>query len=538
MTGPLTQQTICIVLWGLRTRGNGQCRYGAECFNKTLDGSSKGRRWFESFPSNSIDEWWKLREAFTTRYSIRKACYKEPHEITKIVRKANETLTTFKERWTVETGFIYGVQEMSIVRAEGAYALADYTRESRDIHLRLSFPVGHETSPTTELFQRPRKETEMVETAREKISERATIEILTRPETTSIQEDTELQSSIPPKGASKQNRTGTFIRVITQMKCIYKKATGNRFRIGKAESLDERPEAEGGKETKQKPSSAEEAEIEGYLVRRVYVDEGSSVEVMFEHCFENLPAKVKAGLRETRTDLVGFAGEVAKPLGKINLEVCFGNKGLSRRTSMKFIVIRAPSPYNVILGRPGMKMVREETPQEEEGADATDQIIVNPSFPDQMVTIGGRLSKDCKDQLKTLLKGSMEVFLLGITCRHDGVPRKIIEHALNTPADGGGLPTDDETDHVTSIVDITFPKESYYAVLAYLRKRLSSTLDRRNGRHVDGERGDEYFRVRWSYEVDKTELDLYRMGQPARRLRSRSSVIGPVEVEYGLCPPV
>ncbi|GJU38970.1 hypothetical protein Tco_1191927 [Tanacetum coccineum] len=35
-----------------------------------------------------------------------------------------------------------------------------------------------------------------------------------------------------------------------------------------------------------------EAKVEGYLVRRVYMDEGSSVEVMFEHCFENLPAKV------------------------------------------------------------------------------------------------------------------------------------------------------------------------------------------------------------------------------------------------------
>ncbi|GKG41729.1 hypothetical protein Tco_0473480, partial [Tanacetum coccineum] len=46
------------------------------------------------------------------------------------------------------------------------------------------------------------------------------------------------------------------------------------------------------------------AKIEGYLVRRVYVDEGSSVEVMFKHCFENLPAKVRARLRETRTDLV------------------------------------------------------------------------------------------------------------------------------------------------------------------------------------------------------------------------------------------
>ncbi|GJY59004.1 hypothetical protein Tco_0458896 [Tanacetum coccineum] len=70
-----------------------------------------------------------------------------------------------------------------------------------------------------------------------------------------------------------------------------------------------------------------EAKVEGYLVRRVYMDEGSSVEVMFEHCFENLSEKVKAGLRETRTDLVGFAGEVSKPLGKLTWKYASGMKG-------------------------------------------------------------------------------------------------------------------------------------------------------------------------------------------------------------------
>ncbi|GJS97144.1 hypothetical protein Tco_0804112 [Tanacetum coccineum] len=239
--------------------------------------------------TSSINEWYQLKEAFTNRYSIRRACYKEPHEITKVVRRANETLLAFKERWTVD------------------------------------------------------------------------------------------------------------------------------------------------------------------------VDEGSSVEVMFEHCFENLPPKVRAGLRETRTDLVGFAGEIAKPLGKIDLEVCFGNEGLSRRMSMTFLVVRAPSPYNIILGRPGLKalhaipstihaMIRFPTPkgiatlvtrstiiaecrlreekqiltesqpevhetgQPDEGTDLTEQILVNPHFPDQIITIGGRLSSDCKNQLKTLLINNMEVF--------------------------------------------------------------------------------------------------------------------------------
>ncbi|GJR53347.1 reverse transcriptase domain-containing protein [Tanacetum coccineum] len=220
-----------------------------------------------------------------------------------------------------------------------------------------------------------------------------------------------------------------------------------------------------------------EAEVEGYLVRRVYVDEGSSMEVMFEHCFENLPPKVRAGLRETRTDLVGFAGKVAKPLGKIDLEVCFGNEGLSRRMSIKFLVVRAPSPYNIILGRPGLKalhdisstihsMIRFPTPkgiatlvtrstiitecrlreekqiltekqpkvhetgQPDEGADLTEQILVNPYFPDQIITIGGRLSPDCKNQLKTLLINNMEVFAWEPSDM-TGVPRKIIEHSLN-----------------------------------------------------------------------------------------------------------
>ncbi|GJS58250.1 hypothetical protein Tco_0653034 [Tanacetum coccineum] len=48
-----------------------------------------------------------------------------------------------------------------------------------------------------------------------------------------------------------------------------------------------------------------EAEVEGYLIRKVYVDEGASVEVMFEHCFENLSLAIRARLKETQNDLVG-----------------------------------------------------------------------------------------------------------------------------------------------------------------------------------------------------------------------------------------
>ena len=77
-----------------------------------------------------------------------------------------------------------------------------------------------------------------------------------------------------------------------------------------------------------------EAVIEGYLVRRVFVDGGASVEIMFEQCFDNRSPIVKSRLRPTQTDLLSFTGNVANPLGKIELEVEFGNKGLSRTISV------------------------------------------------------------------------------------------------------------------------------------------------------------------------------------------------------------
>ncbi|GKG07372.1 hypothetical protein Tco_0330341, partial [Tanacetum coccineum] len=71
-----------------------------------------------------------------------------------------------------------------------------------------------------------------------------------------------------------------------------------------------------------------------------------------------------------------------------------------------------------------------EAGQPDEGADLTEQILVNPSFPDQIVTIGGGLSPACKNQLKTLLTNNMEVFAWE-PADMTGVPRRIIEHSLN-----------------------------------------------------------------------------------------------------------
>ncbi|GKD29511.1 hypothetical protein Tco_1240289 [Tanacetum coccineum] len=186
-----------------------------------------------------------------------------------------------------------------------------------------------------------------------------------------------------------------------------------------------------------------EAEVEGYLVRRVYVDEGSSVEVMFEHCFENLNPKIKGRLKETQTDLVGFAGEVSKPLEKIELEVWRpGLKTLRAIPSTIHSMMKFPTPKGVatLVTRTVIiaecrrsekkQMIEKDGPEGKGEMAVTEEVLVNPSFPDQLVTIGGGLSEAGKDQLKFLLKDNMGVFAWepsNMTC----VPRRNIEHALN-----------------------------------------------------------------------------------------------------------
>ncbi|GJZ19497.1 reverse transcriptase domain-containing protein [Tanacetum coccineum] len=130
-----------------------------------------------------------------------------------------------------------------------------------------------------------------------------------------------------------------------------------------------------------------EAIMEGYLVRRVYVDQGASVEVMFEHYFENLSPAIRSRLRGTQMDLVGFAGGVVKPLGKIELEVVFsdrvphpkGDRDLGHPISHHFRVPEVRKEKNGQTRGQSEYQPRERSPRKS-GFDRTD--IGQPSIPE------------------------------------------------------------------------------------------------------------------------------------------------------------
>nr|GEX16265.1 hypothetical protein [Tanacetum cinerariifolium] len=404
-------------------------------FQQTCDGNARG--WFENLPNGSIDGWAELRLQFTTRFSTRRACFKHPTEITKIVRRANETLGDFKERWIVETGFITGVPEVmkissfmdahkcpklakrfsnkvpntvdemmtrldDFVRSEEAFASTEQDKgEMSEVSRKLMGPI----SMREDRFNRGGYGADRRRRWEEHVQQQRWASTISPTESQlNLQPPRPMQ--LPPKKENqdrycdyhgeKENYTNDCFQLKRQLEMALESGKLNHLikdvrqrGRGNAKGRDARrdkiinmirswPDDKKRKSVERDeswmkvpimfpPLSVEdvsdeplviEAFMEGYLVLRVYVDQEASLEVMFEHCFENLSPAMKSRLRSIQMDLVGLAEGVVKPLDKIELEVVFDDGGLFRMVMINFTVVRAPSPYNVIFGRTGLRALR------------------------------------------------------------------------------------------------------------------------------------------------------------------------------------
>ncbi|GJR45418.1 reverse transcriptase domain-containing protein [Tanacetum coccineum] len=87
-----------------------------------------------------------------------------------------------------------------------------------------------------------------------------------------------------------------------------------------------------------------EAEIGGHMIHRMYIDVGSSTEVLYEHCFNQLRPEVKSQMVPATTSLTGFSGETIWPLGQLRLLVTIGDVDRCTRAWMNFMIVRSMSP--------------------------------------------------------------------------------------------------------------------------------------------------------------------------------------------------
>ena len=87
--------------------------------------------------------------------------------------------------------------------------------------------------------------------------------------------------------------------------------------------------------------------IGSYDVKKVMVDQGSAVEIMYPDLYKGLSLRTE-DLTPYSSPLVSFEGKVIIPKGQIRLPVQTG----SETVEVDFIVVDAYSPYTAIVARP------------------------------------------------------------------------------------------------------------------------------------------------------------------------------------------
>nr|GEX37638.1 reverse transcriptase domain-containing protein [Tanacetum cinerariifolium] len=211
-----------------------------------------------------------------------------------------------------------------------------------------------------------------------------------------------------------------------------------------------------------------EAEIGGHAVQLIYVDGGSSMEVLYEHCFNRLRPKIKSQMVPATTSLTGFSEETIWPLGQLRLLVTKRDAEHYTKAWMNFMIVRSPSPYNGIIGRHGIREIQavpstahrmlkflvnsrivtirstiltptecatiaetpKDTAKKAEARHEKFKVAIHPDFLDQEITTGGAVSTKARTKLCTFLKGNLDIFAWQPSDM-TGVPRSIFEHRLD-----------------------------------------------------------------------------------------------------------
>ncbi|GJX96099.1 reverse transcriptase domain-containing protein [Tanacetum coccineum] len=455
-------------------------------FNSTLIGAV--RVWFDKLPPESIDSYKDLKAAFLAYFMQQKKHVNNPVEIHNIKQKDGETIEEFMERFKVETGRMKGAPKCMKISGfmHGVNNLELTKRLNEHVPKTLE-----EMMTTTADFIRG----EIAATSKKKVH------TLWKPQDQSKRHNSERRSNFrnqprDGRGLSKftpQNRTPKEIFAAASEKfkppppmvTPVDKRSSNKFCEEDRDKLKNKKKEAPAKEkavtiymiqpwhkvTRQKvtlsfaqkneitfPSLSAnkgtegplviEAEIGGHTVHRMYVDGGSSMEILYEHCFNQLRPEIKSQMVPATTSLTGFSGETIWPLGQLRLLVTIGDAEHFTKAWMNFMIVRSPSPYNGIIGRPGIREIQavpstahgmlkfpvdggvvtirstilmpnecatitatsKDSMKKIEGGQENLKVAIHHDFPDQEVALGGTLSIEGRTALCALLKRNLDIF--------------------------------------------------------------------------------------------------------------------------------
>ncbi|RRT76541.1 hypothetical protein B296_00015285 [Ensete ventricosum] len=92
-------------------------------------------------------------------------------------------------------------------------------------------------------------------------------------------------------------------------------------------------------------------------VKRVMIDTGSSTYILYFNAFQKL-GLIDKDLVTLTSIMTGFTGDFVSPMGAATIPVTFGGEPRSKTLIVPFIVVKLPSAYNVIIGRPTLNWLK------------------------------------------------------------------------------------------------------------------------------------------------------------------------------------
>jgi len=94
-------------------------------------------------------------------------------------------------------------------------------------------------------------------------------------------------------------------------------------------------------------------EIENYTVKKVLVDQGSSIDILYWATYQKLQLPDNTMVPHDEP-IYGFFGEQVSTCGYIDLHTVFRDGTQTKTIPIRFLIVDVPTSYNVLLGRPSL----------------------------------------------------------------------------------------------------------------------------------------------------------------------------------------